>query len=220
MGMELGTPVKGCKRRDDTNSSGKNRKNAASFFNFFFFFSFYIRPSTQHPPRLLRCHKPLHLEAVFCTRNIQKLLASQKHNYSKDWAPSLWQKFFSCHWKKGRAPNPTEGDRRALMPRLWSSPCLGKEAWYIIHPIFKTGWLKRISGPGCLMAELNAQEGSKWPQNVISARGVNFEWRDRFVWFIFAKKWFQRTPHWSPYAVLDRCVIKIPPRACRNSDPT
>lgn len=37
------------------------------------------------------------------------------------------------------------------------------------------------------MAELNAQEGSKWSQNVISARGVNFVWRDRFVWFILLR---------------------------------
>lgn len=35
----------------------------------------------------------------------------------------------------------------------------------------------------------------------------------------FAKKWLQCTPHWPPYAVLEWCVIKIPPRACRNSDP-
>lgn len=37
------------------------------------------------------------------------------------------------------------------------------------------------------MAELNAQEGSKWSQKVISARGVNFVWRDRFVWFILLR---------------------------------
>lgn len=148
---------------------------------------FYVRSNTKHPPRLLRCCKPLHLRAAFCTRNIQKLLASQRHNYSQDWDRSLWQKYFSCHWKKGLAPNPTEGDRKALLPRLWSSPCLGKEAWCIIHLIFKTGWLKCISGPGCAMAELNAQEGWKWPQNVISARGVNFVWRDRFVWFILLR---------------------------------
>lgn len=38
-----------------------------------------------------------------------------------------------------------------------------------------------------LMAELNAQEGSKWPQDVISARGAKFVWRDCFVWFILLR---------------------------------
>lgn len=37
------------------------------------------------------------------------------------------------------------------------------------------------------MAELNAHEGSKWSQNVISAREVNFAWRDHFVWLILLR---------------------------------
>lgn len=106
----------------------------------------------------------------------------------------------------------------------------GKETSYIIYLIFKTGCLKYVSGPVCVMAEafhvvcsrieMLAKMQFLCLELTLHRRTVMCMTRGRFCVFYFARKQFQCTPHWSPYAVLDRSVIKIPPRAHKNSDPT
>ena len=142
IGMQKGMSVNSCKWNDDTNSSDSRRKT-------------YLLKSGPILNTNLICSGAANLTPAssFLRRDGSKVFASQRHKCSQGWDPSLQQKYFSCHRKKGLAPNPADSNG-GLPSRALEQTLPHKEAWSIIYLFFKTEWLKRSSGPVCVMAEV------------------------------------------------------------------